>query len=181
MSRIGKQLITIPPGVTVVLEGGKAKADGPKGKLEMTIPPGVKIKSEVGIITVLADENMSNMHGLARSLLFNMVKGVSEGWSKVVELSGTGYRAAVWGSDLQLALGFSHPVVVKAPQGVSFEVKDNKISVRGISKEMVGEIAAKIRNLRPADPYKAKGFKYEGEIIVRKAGKAAKTGAAGGK
>jgi large subunit ribosomal protein L6 len=107
----------------------------------------------------------------------NMVYGVSTGWNKVLELTGTGYRATVEGSNLNLALGFSHPVIVQSPKGITFEVKDGNITIRGADKMAVGEIAAKIRGLRPADPYKGKGFKYQGEVIIHKAGKAAKTGA----
>ena len=118
----------------------------------------------------------TNLVGLRWAYLSNMVRGVTEGWGKVLELSGTGFRATTSGTQLDLALGFSHPIKVTAPAGITFEVKENKITIKGPDKELVGEIAARIRALRPADPYKAKGFKYENEVIVRKAGKAAKAG-----
>lgn len=151
---------------------------GTKGSLKMKTHPAVSIDVKGETINVrLIDENMPNIHGLTRSLIANMVKGVSEGWSRILELSGTGYRATSNGNELQLNLGFSHPVTVKAPEGISFEVKEAKITIKGSDKMRVGEIAAKIRALKPADPYKAKGFKYEGEVIIKKAGKAAKAGA----
>ena len=159
------------------INGSKVGVTGPKGSLEWMMPGGVEAKNEEGEIVVSA--KLSNLHGLSRSLIANMVKGVSDGWSKTLELSGTGYRASTNGTELNLSLGFSHPVVVRAPEGMSFEVVENKIKVLGIDKAKVGEMAAKIRLLRPADPYKAKGLKYEGEVIRRKAGKAAKAGAVG--
>lgn len=177
MSRIGRLPIPIPETVTVAINGSRIGVTGPKGLLEWVMPGGVEVKNEEGKIIVTA--KLSNLHGLSRSLIANMVKGVSDGWSKTLELSGTGYRASTNGTELNLSLGFSHPVVVKAPEGMSFEVVENKIKVLGIDKVKVGEVAAKIRLLRPADPYKAKGLKYEGEVIRRKAGKAAKAGAVG--
>lgn len=149
---------------------------GPKGQLELVVPAVVKIKIQDN--QILVESEQSNLHGLIRSLLANNVHGVAEGWSKSLELSGTGYRAAVAGTDLNMALGFSHPVIIKAPTGISFQVVENKITVLGADKTLVGEVAAKIRGKRPADPYKAKGLKYEGEVIRRKAGKAAKAGGA---
>lgn len=172
MSRIGRLPIPIPEGVTVTVNGNRIGVIGPKGQLEWTMPNEVEAKNEEGKVMVTA--KLSNLHGLSRSLIANMVKGVSAGWSKTLELSGTGYRASTNGAELNLSLGFSHPVVVKAPKGMSFEVTENKIKVLGIDKVKVGEVAAKIRSWRPADPYKAKGLKYEGEVIKRKAGKAAK-------
>lgn len=176
MSRIGKLPITIPNGVTVTVDSNRVTTVGPKGTLVLTVPAAVKVTMQDSQIRV--DSEQSNLHGLIRSLLANNVHGVAEGWSKSLELSGTGYRAAVAGTDLNLALGFSHPVIIKAPTGISFQVLENKITVLGADKTLVGEIAAKIRGKRPADPYKAKGLKYEGEVIRRKAGKAAKAGAA---
>ncbi|MEK7154579.1 MAG: 50S ribosomal protein L6 [Patescibacteria group bacterium] len=177
MSRIGKLPITIPSEVTVTVNSNRVIVVGPKGQLEWVMPDGVEAKIDEGKILVTA--KLSNLHGLSRSLINNMVLGVSLGWSKTLELSGTGYRAAVAGSDLNMSLGFSHPVVVKAPldSGVTFVVVENKITVSGTDKALVGEMAARIRGLKPADPYKAKGLKYEGEVIKRKAGKAAKAGA----
>lgn len=176
MSRIGKLPITVPNGVTVTINSNSVTTVGPKGQLELVIPAVVKIKMQDNQIIVESEQ--SNMHGLIRSLLANNVHGVAEGWSKSLELSGTGYRAAVAGTDLNLALGFSHPVIIKAPAGISFQVVENKITVLGADKTLVGEVAANIRGKRPADPYKAKGLKYEGEVIRRKAGKAAKAGGA---
>ena len=150
---------------------------GPKGQLEWTMPAGVEVKIADKLAEVSAAT--SNLHGLSRSLIANMVKGVSDGWSKTLELAGTGYRASTTGAELNMSLGFSHPIKIVAPEGITFEVVENKITVRGADKVKVGEMAAKIRLLRPADPYKAKGLKYEGEVIRRKAGKAAKAGATG--
>jgi large subunit ribosomal protein L6 len=175
MSRIGKLPIIIPSGVTLTVNGTKVDVTGPKGSLQFVMPAGVKIQTEDGKATVHTE--MSNFQGLVRSMVANMVTGVTTGWSKSLELSGTGFRASTTGTELNMALGFSHPVIVKAPTGITFAVVENKITVNGSDKTMVGEIAAKIRSLRPADPYKAKGLKYEGEVIVRKAGKAAKAGA----
>lgn len=176
MSRIGKKPIDIITGASIKLEGGNVVVSGPKGELTLKIPAGVEVKVEGH--QVLVDSKQSNMHGLIRSLVNNMIIGVTTGWSKVLELSGTGFRSSVVGQDLNLSLGFSHPIVVKAPNGISFEAVENKITVKGIDKALVGETAAQIRKLRPADPYKAKGFKYEGEIVRRKAGKAAKAAGA---
>ncbi len=176
MSRIGKLPIAIPSNVTVTVNSNKVAVVGPKGQLDLVLPAKVTVKIEDG--NILVDSQMSNLHGLVRSLLANNVKGVSDGWTKTLELSGTGYRAATTGSELNMALGFSHPVIIKAPTGITFAINENKITVLGSDKTMVGEIAAKIRRLRPADPYKAKGLKYEGEVIQRKAGKAAKAGGA---
>jgi len=178
MSRIGKLPIKIPAGVTVKITDGKVEVSGSKGNLSIKLHQ----KAVINVIgdevkVTVKDEESSNIHGLTRSLLANAVKGVTEGFSKIIELSGTGYRATTNGTELQLALGFSHPVIVKAPTGTSFEVKENKITVLGIDKQLVGEVAANIRALKPADPYKLKGFKYENEVIIKKAGKAAKAGA----
>ncbi len=178
MSRIGKLPIKLPTGVTLSITPSDLEVKGPNGDLKMKINQAVyvEVKDDVAYVKT-KEEGASSLHGLTRSLIANMVRGVTEGWSKTLELSGTGYRAATTGSELQLNLGFSHPVSVKAPTGVTFEVKEAKITIKGADKMIVGEIAAKIRGLRPADPYKAKGFRYEGEIIIKKAGKAAKAGA----
>lgn len=177
MSRIGRQPITIPEGVTITVTGPLVVTKGPKGELSLKLAEGVQVKIDGQQALVTAEA--SNLHGLFRSLLDNNVQGVSKGWTKVLELSGTGYRANTNGSELNLSLGLSHPVIVKAPTGITFEVVENKITVLGVDKVQVGEIAAKIRKWRPADVYKAKGLKYEGEVIRRKAGKAAKAGATG--
>jgi len=177
MSRIGKLSIKLPAGLTVKKVGDEVDVSGPKGSLKINLHKAVEIKIENNEISVtVKDSESGNIHGLMRSLLANMVKGVTTGFTKTLELSGTGYRASTSGPELLLALGFSHPVTVKAPQGISFEVKENKILVSGIDKALVGEIAARIRALKPADPYRLKGFKYENEVIIKKAGKAAKAG-----
>jgi large subunit ribosomal protein L6 len=173
MSRIGKSAIEIPEGVTVKVKDGVVEVNGPKGTLQLKMHQQAGIEIKDGKIRVKAPENLSHIHGMTRALINNMIKGTAEGWEKTIELSGTGYKASTNGSELQLALGFSHPVVVKALPGITFEVKENKITVRGADKITVGEVAARVRGLKPADPYKAKGFKYEGEIIIHKAGKAA--------
>ena len=178
MSRISKIPIIVPADISVSVSGSQVKVSGPKGDLTWVFPERMVVKVTDGKVLVSSEATeVDNLLGLTRSLIANMVKGVKEGWSRVLELNGTGYRANVAGPDLNLALGFSHPVVVAAPAGIAFEVKENKIYVRGADKALVGEMAAKIRALRPADPYKAKGFKYEGEVIVKKAGKTAKAGA----
>lgn len=172
MSRIAKLPVQIPDSVTVAVASGIVTVSGPKGKLEMNLPVEVNISDKMVKVS-----GESNLAGMSRTMIANMVRGVTDGWTKSLELSGTGYRAATTGKQLNLALGFSHPVIMDAPEGISFEVKENKITVLGANRGLVGLVAAKIRKMRPADPYKAKGFKYEGEVIVKKAGKAAKAGA----
>ena len=179
MSKIGKKPIMIQDTVKVTVTGNRIQVAGPKGELFLDIPSSVEVKFENNQLIVTSKE--SNMWGLIRSLLSNMVLGVTTGWTKTLELSGTGYRANTTGTELNLSLGFSHPVVVKAPSGIKFEVLENKIKVLGTDKGLVGQVASQIRDLRPADPYKAKGFKYEGEVIVKKPGKAAKAGATAAK
>ena len=182
MSRIAHMPIIVPENVNIKIDGAKVTITGPKGSLNMDLAEGVTFEIKDKVMTVAGNaEQIDNLLGMSRTMVANMVKGVVEGWSRNLELSGTGYRASVVGTDLQMALGFSHPVVIKAPEGIVFNVKENKITVSGADKGRVGELAAKIRGLRPADPYKAKGFKYEGEVIIRKAGKAAKAGAPAGK
>lgn len=177
MSRIGKLPISIPQTVQVTASEHSVLVKGPKGELTFALPEHVQVVVEDG--KVLVKSGQSNLQGLVKTHLSNAVKGVTDGWTKSLELSGTGYRASVAGSNLQLALGFSHPVVIEAPTGISFVVKENLITVQGSNRSMVGQVAAIIRAKKPADPYKAKGLKYEKEVIVRKAGKAAKAG--GGK
>jgi len=181
MSRIGKKPILLPERVTAKFEAGRVLISGPKGELEMKIPAEVEIKIIDKEIWVSTTAIITNLQGVVRAVLNNMVKGVVDGWIKVLELSGTGFKAAVTGNELNLSLGFSHPVKVIAPKGITFEVKENKITVLGIDKIVVGEIAAKIRKFKPADVYKHKGLKYEGEKLIKKAGKAAKAGAPGAK
>ena len=178
MSRIGKQPIPVPSGVEVQIEGPSVKVKGPKGELSATFNEDMRIELEEGVITVSRpsdDRTHRSLHGLTRSLIANMVTGVSEGFSKNLEIVGVGYRAQLKGSDLELALGFSHPVVVKAEPGITFEVPaPTRITVRGIDKQRVGQIASEIRDFRPPEPYKGKGVRYEGEYVRRKLGKTAK-------
>lgn len=178
MSRIGKHPVQIPAGVTASVDGQTVKVSGPKGELERTFTDKITISLDGDAISVglIETEPESNaQQGLTRTLINNMVIGVSEGYEKKLELIGVGYRAILKGSDLELSLGYSHPVLYPAPQGISFEVPDNThISVKGISKEQVGQVAAEIRSKRPPEPYKGKGIRYEGEYVRRKLGKAAK-------
>ena len=179
MSRIGRLAIAVPSGVDVQIDGATVKVKGPKGQLEHVLAPAISIvKNEDGTLAVSRanDERLSkSLHGLSRTLVNNMVLGVTEGYVKKMELSGTGYRVALKGTALEFALGYSHPILVPAPAGIVFAVETpTKFSVSGIDKQLVGETAAKIRKLRKTDPYKAKGVKYEGEVIRRKAGKAGK-------
>jgi large subunit ribosomal protein L6 len=177
MSRIGRLPITVPAGVDVTIDGADVTVKGPKGTLSHTVPAPITVeKAEDGTLKVTRpnDERMSrSLHGLTRTLVANMVAGVTEGYTKKLEIVGTGYRVIAKGSDLEFALGFSHPVIIPAPEGISFAVETpTRFSVSGIDKQQVGEVAAKLRKLRKPDPYKGKGVRYEGEVIRRKAGKA---------
>ena len=176
MSRIGKQPIAIPAGVTINIDNNFVCVKGPKGELSRQINKDMNLEIQDGTLTVTrpTDEKLHrSMHGLSRTLIANMVVGVTQGYSKTLEIAGVGYRAAKAGSNLNLTLGFSHPVVIEPPTGITIEVPaPNKIIINGINKEEVGAMAAKIRSLREPEPYKGKGIKYEGEIIRRKAGKA---------
>lgn len=178
MSRIGKLPISVPAGVEVSIEPVEVKVKGPKGQLSERIPQGIKVIKEDDQVLVQRQSESKlhrSLHGLTRTLISNMVIGVSEGFSKTLEIVGVGYRATKKGEDLELAMGFSHPVTVKKIEGIEFEVPaPTKIIVRGHNKQMVGEIAANIRGIRPPEPYKGKGIKYEGEHIRRKVGKTAK-------
>ncbi len=178
MSRIGKKPVLVPAGVTVTIDGTHVVAKGSKGELKRTFSELVVIKEEGQELTVeLAEPTVeaNAQQGLTRTLLHNMVIGVSEGFEKRLELAGVGYRASLKGKDLDLSLGYSHPVIYPCPAEMSFEVPDNThIVVKGISKEQVGQVAAEIRSKRPPEPYKGKGIHYEGERIRRKLGKAAK-------
>jgi large subunit ribosomal protein L6 len=179
MSRIGRLPITVPSGVEVTLAGQAVTVKGPKGTLEHTVAEPIEItRAEDGTLRVTRpnDERTNRaLHGLSRTLVANMVQGVTEGYTKVLEIVGTGYRVVAKGSDLEFALGFSHPVVVRAPDGISFAVENpTRFSVSGVDKQKVGEVAANIRKLRKPDPYKGKGVRYQGEIVKRKAGKAGK-------
>lgn len=181
MSRIGKQPIVVPASVTVTIDGQTVKVKGPKGELQHTFPAGVTIVQENGQVQVTRASDAPSVraaHGLTRALINNMVVGVTDGWQKTLQLEGVGYRAEMAGKDLNMALGFSHPVVINPPDGISFDVdpRARQVMVRGIDRELVGQVAANIRGLRPAEPYKGKGFRYLGEQIKRKAGKAGKVG-----
>ena len=182
MSRIGKKPISIPAGVEVKVENNVVTVKGPKGELSRAINKNMKISMDNGVLTVeRPDDEKENraMHGLSRTLINNMVEGVSKGFSKTLEIQGVGYRAAKQGQNINFTLGFSHPVVKEPPQGITFEVPaPNKIVVSGADKELVGAVAADIRTLRPPEPYKGKGIRYEGEYVRRKVGK---TGAKGKK
>ncbi|RMF46044.1 MAG: 50S ribosomal protein L6 [Deltaproteobacteria bacterium] len=177
MSRIGKKPIAIPSGVKVALAGSTINVEGPKGKLSREINPAVTVEVDAEQIQVnLVDTARGTaMQGLTRSLIANMVDGVTKGFEKVLEINGVGYRADLQGKTLNLSLGYSHPIAYPLPEGISAEVeKQTKIIVRGIDKELVGATAAKIRSFREPEPYKGKGIKYADERIVRKAGKAGK-------
>ena len=179
MSRIGKEPISVPSDVQVSIEGRNVGVSGPKGSLDLDVPGEIEVRQEDDMILVERpndDRKNKALHGLTRSLVNNMVIGVSEGFKKELEIVGVGYRAAEKGSNgLELKLGFSHPVEVKAPEGITFEVPEpTRIIVSGINKEVVGQVAADIRSYRKPEPYKGKGIRYAGEHVARKAGKAAK-------
>ena len=182
MSRIGKQPIELPDKVEVNIRGSEVTIKGPKGELAHTCHPDMEIKLQGRTLTVERPTDHRNhraLHGLTRSLLANMVHGVSEGYTKTLEIVGTGYRAELQGQNLVLYLGYSHPIDFPAPEGISFEVPrgGRTVIVQGRDKELVGEIAARIRRQRPPEPYKGKGVRYEGEYVRRKAGKAGRVGA----
>lgn len=181
MSRIGNMPIIIPAGVTVETSGNNVVATGAKGSLNLTITPEVKLEITNGEIIVTRKnetKRSKSLHGLTRTLIYNIIQGVYEGWSRNLELVGVGFRAQSSGDKLSLAVGYSHPVEVTAPEGVQFEVRDNtKIKVSGIDKYLVGQVAANIRAIKPPDVYKGKGIRYEGEYVRKKPGKAGKVGA----
>ena len=178
MSRIGKKPVLVPAGVTVTVDNTTVTVKGPKGELTRTFSELISIKEEGEELLVVRNDDTTDSNaqqGLTRTLLHNMVVGVSEGFEKKLELTGVGYRATLKGKGLDLSLGYSHPVIYPAPENISFLVPDNThITVQGISKEQVGQVAAEIRMKRPPEPYKGKGIHYEGEHIRRKLGKAAK-------
>ena len=178
MSRIGRMPVTVPSGVDVTISGREVTVKGPKGTLSLQVAEPIEVAQEDGVITVTrpSDEGeVRALHGLSRSLIANMVTGVTDGYRKTLEIVGVGYRVQARGKDLEFALGFSHPVPVNAPEGISFRVETpTRFIVEGIDKQQVGEIAAQIRKLRKPDPYKGKGVRYQGEQIRRKVGKAGK-------
>jgi len=176
MSRIGKLPVTIPAGVTVKVEGNKVSVKGPKGELSRTIHPEMMVKLDGNVLTVARpsdEQNHKALHGLSRTLLANMVEGCTKGYVKQLEITGVGFKAEPKPFGLQLALGFSHQVVYKAPAGIKLTApQPTQVLIEGADKEKVGQVAAEIRALRPPEPYKGKGIKYQGEVIRRKAGKA---------
>ncbi len=178
MSRIGRLPIDVPTGVTVDIAGQSVTVKGPKGSLNFVVAEPIEVSQTDGVLAVTRpnDERRSRaLHGLSRTLISNMVIGVTSGYEKSLELVGTGYRVAAKGTDLEFQLGFSHPVLVSAPEGISFQVESPvKLKISGIDKQKVGEVAANIRKIRPPEPYKGKGVRYEGEVVRRKAGKAGK-------
>jgi large subunit ribosomal protein L6 len=180
MSRIGKIAVTVPAGVTVAVDDAVVRVKGPKGELEQRILPVVRLALEEGSVRVerLGDAKAHrSAHGLTRTLVANMVEGVSKGFRKSLEIQGVGYRANKSGDRLNLQLGYSHPVSFEPPQGISFALEGtSKIHVEGIDKQQVGQVAAEIRALRPPEPYKGKGIRYEGEVVRKKLGKAGKAG-----
>ena len=181
MSRIGKLPVIVPQGVDIDIKGSQVKVTGPKGSLVKMFDNRMiisKVDSTV-LIHIKGDSDMSKaLQGTTRAIICNMVKGVSVGWEKRLELVGTGYRAEVLGKTLSLTVGFSHPVQIDAPEGIDFKVEKLDVIVSGVDREIVGQIGARIRAVRPPEPYKGKGIRYKGEIIRRKAGKAAKTAGA---
>ena len=175
MSRVGKKLIPLPKGVKLEI-GEQTKVQGPKGTLTVPVPSGIRIEEGNGTLELKRDtDKQAAAHGLTRALLANAIQGVSTGFTRELDIVGTGYRVQAKGSDLEFALGFSHPVNVSAPEGISFEVQaPTRFVVRGIDKQKVGEVAANIRKLRKPEPYKGKGVRYQGENVRRKVGKAGK-------
>ncbi|HEY2053608.1 MAG TPA: 50S ribosomal protein L6 [Solirubrobacterales bacterium] len=177
MSRIGRKPVAVPDAVTVTLAPGNIAVKGPKGELTQTYSQDMTVSQEEGTILVARPTDRGEhraLHGLTRSLIANMVEGVTDGFEKRLEIQGVGYRAALKGKNLELALGFSHPVSIEAPEGIEFEVpQPTEIIVRGIDKQLVGQVAADIRKRRPPEPYKGKGIRYRGEQVLRKVGKRA--------
>jgi len=177
MSRIGKQPIEIPDGVNVAVDPGRVTVNGPLGELTQNVPARIKVEKQDGQLVVTRPTERGDdraLHGLTRSLVANMVEGVTNGFEKRLEIQGVGYRASLRGTALELNVGFSHPVVIDAPAGITFEVPtQSEILIKGIDKQQVGEIAAEVRDVRPPEPYKGKGIRYQGEYVRRKVGKRA--------
>jgi len=178
MSRIGRLPIPVPAGVEVKIDGSAVAVKGPKGSLNHVVaaPIAVALEDNTVVVTRPDDERVSrSLHGLTRTLISNMITGVTTGYTKGIEIVGTGYRVTAKGSDIEFALGYSHPIYVKAPAGITFTVEGNtKLTVSGIDKQQVGEVAANLRKLRKPEPYKGKGVRYAGEVVRRKAGKSGK-------
>jgi len=179
MSRIGKKPVPLPKGITVQKKDGTLKVTGPKGELSASVPPsiGVEIKPNEIVLTRSSDlKSQKALHGTWRALVNNMIRGVSEGFRKKLEIVGVGYKAELKGKKIQFALGYSHPILFEPPQGIKIEIpQPTAVIISGIDRQLVGQVAAKLRSFRPPEPYKGKGVKYEGEYIRRKAGKAAAT------
>jgi len=178
MSRVGKKPIEIPKGVEVKVEGNKVIGKGPKGELSQRILPEMKVElreEKIFVLPQMETKKTKALWGLTRALIANLISGVTEGYEKKLEIEGLGYRASIEGEDLILQVGFTHPVKIKTPEGIKFSLEKNIITVAGIDKELVGQIAAKIRKVRKPEPYKGKGIRYQGEVIRRKAGKKAAT------
>ena len=177
MSRIGRKPVPVPEAVTVEIAPGNVAVKGPKGELTQVVSREMTIEQSEGVITVARPTDRGDhraLHGLTRSLIANMVEGVTDGFEKRLEIQGVGYRAALKGKNLELALGYSHPVSIEAPEGIEFEVpQPTEVIVRGIDKQLVGQVAADIRKRRPPEPYKGKGIRYAGEYVARKVGKRA--------
>ena len=177
MSRIGKRPIELPTGVSVSIDPGRVGVTGPLGSLQQQVPVRMQIAQEDGTVTVTRPTERGEdraLHGLTRTLIANMVEGVTKGFEKRLEIQGVGYRAALKGTDLELSVGYSHPVTVKPRTGISFEVpQPTQVVIKGIDKQQVGQTAAEIRRVRPPEPYKGKGIRYEGELVRRKVGKRA--------
>jgi large subunit ribosomal protein L6 len=177
MSRIGRQPIELPSGVSVSISPGRVMVNGPLGELSQEVPPRMKVEQQDGSVVVSRPTDRGDdraLHGLTRSLIANMVQGVTGGFEKRLEIQGVGYRASLRGTDLELNVGFSHSVVLKAPPGITFDVPTpTEVIVKGIDKQQVGQTAAEVRKVRPPEPYKGKGIRYEGEYVRRKVGKRA--------
>jgi large subunit ribosomal protein L6 len=177
MSRIGKKPIEIPEGVSVEIGDGEITVNGPKGELRQTVSPAMRIEQTNGTLSVERPTDRGehrSLHGLTRSLIANMIEGVTDGFEKRLQIQGVGYRARLQGKALELAVGYSHPVSISAPEGIEFDVpQPTEVVVRGIDKQLVGEVAARIRKQRPPEPYKGKGIRYAGEYVRRKVGKRA--------
>jgi large subunit ribosomal protein L6 len=177
MSRIGRKPVPVPDAVTVEIAPGNVAVKGPKGELSQVLSPEMKVEQEDGVVTIARPTDRGEhraLHGLTRSLIANMVEGVTDGFEKRLEIQGVGYRAALKGKNLELALGYSHPVPIEAPEGIEFEVpQPTEIIIKGIDKQLVGQVAADIRKRRPPEPYKGKGIRYKDEQVLRKVGKRA--------
>ena len=177
MSRIGRKPVPVPDAVTVEIAPGIVAVKGPKGELRQDLSPDMKVEQDDGVVTISRPTDRGEhraLHGLTRSLIANMVEGVTDGFEKRLEIQGVGYRAALKGKNLELALGYSHPVAIDAPEGIDFEVpQPTEVVIRGIDKQLVGQVAADIRKRRPPEPYKGKGIRYKDEQVLRKVGKRA--------